>query len=117
MNHNAVGALNQAEVLVALQDEGDGVLEIENVGSVPVGYVVDVAVVGSSGDEVVVADGHVYDSVLEIKVLLELNVLREDVRHFNAVLIVQVRLPIVVRHIFIHNLTENNVSVSTRTST
>lgn len=55
---------------------------------VPVGNVVDVALRGSIGDQVAVADRHVDHSVFEVQVLLEFYVFGEDVSHLDPVLVV-----------------------------
>ena len=113
MDHNAVGTLDEAEILLALHNEGQRILQIEDVRSVPVWNVVYIALRSCGCDEVAISDRHVYDSVLEVQVLLELNVFREDVSYFDPVFVVQVGLPIVVTHLFVHHLTEQHISITT----
>lgn len=117
MDHDAVGALDQAEVLLALQDKGHGVLEVEDVRSVPVGNVVDVALGGSGSDQVSPTDRHVDHSVLEVQVLLEVHVFREDVRDFDAVLVVEVGFPVAVGYLLVHHLSKNHIAVPAGPST
>jgi hypothetical protein len=88
VDHDAVCAFDEAEVFLALDDEGQGVLEVEDVRSIPVGDVVDVALGSCCCDQVAKTNRHVDDSVLEVKVLLELDVLRKDVRDLDSVLVV-----------------------------
>ncbi len=63
---------------------------------VPVGNIVDVALAGSSSNEVAKSDRHVDDSIFEVEVLLEFNIFRQDVSHLNSILIVEVGLPVIV---------------------
>ena len=88
MDHDAICALDEAEILLTLDDEGQRVLKIEDVRSVPVGNVVDVALSSCGSDEIAISDGHVDDSVLEVQVFLEFYVFREDVGHFYPVFVV-----------------------------
>lgn len=113
MDHDAVGALDEAEILLTLHDEGQRVFQVEDVRSVPVWNVVDIALRSCGSNKVAISDRHVDDSVLEVQVLLELDVFRKDVSHFDPVFVVQVGLPVVVTHLFIHHLTEQHISITT----
>lgn len=105
VDHDAVGVLDEAEVLGTLQDEADRVLQVEDMRGVPVGEVKDVALVGGGHDQVVVADGHVDDPILEVQVLVYLV---EDVGDDDPVLVVEAGLPVAEAHFLIHNLGEHN---------
>jgi hypothetical protein len=86
------------------------------VGSVPVGDVVNVALGCCGGDEVAPADGHIDHAVFEVKVFLEVYILREDVSDLNAILIIEVCFPVIVGDLLVYYLTENHVAVPTSTS-
>ena len=83
---------------------------------VPVGNVVDVALGSSGSYQVSPADRHVDHSVLEVQMLLEFHVFREDVSDFDAVLIVEIGLPVAVGHLLVHHLSKDHVSVPAGTS-
>lgn len=48
---------------------------------------------------------------------LELNIFRQDVGNFNAVLIVQIGLPVVVGHLLINDLSKNYATIAAGSST
>lgn len=56
VDHDAVGVFDEAEIFGTLQNKTDGIFQVEDMGSVPIGKVVDVALVGSSHNEVVIAN-------------------------------------------------------------
>lgn len=55
---------------------------------VPVGNIVNVALRSSCRNEIAKTNGHVYHSIFEVQMLLELDILRKDISHLDSVLII-----------------------------
>ena len=81
--------------------------------SVPVGNVVDVALRGCGCNEIAVANWNVDDSVFEVQIFFEFDILGEDVSDLYSVVSVQVGLPIIVGDLLIDYLTDDDVTIST----
>lgn len=82
-------------------------------GGVPVGDVVDVALGGCGCNKIAVANRNVDDSVFEVQIFFEFDVLGEDVSDFYSIVGVEVGLPIIVGDLLIDYFTKDDVAIST----
>jgi len=71
---------------MTLEDKSHGIFQVQYIRSVPVWNVVNVALGGSGGYEIAISDRHVNNSVLEVKILLKFNILRQNISDFYSVL-------------------------------
>ena len=76
---------------------------------VPIGKVVNVALVGCSDYQVVKAQRHVDDSVLKVQELAHFS---QNISNDDSVLVVKICLPIVVAELFVDHLSKNYVTAS-----
>ena len=76
---------------------------------VPVGEIINVALIGSGNDKIVPADRHVDDSVFEVEELAHFG---QDISYDDPVLIIEVGLPVAVIELPVDNLSENDISAT-----
>lgn len=66
VDHEAICTLDKTKVFGTLKNEGHRVFQIKDMRSVPIGNVVNIALVGSRDNQIIISDRHVYHSILEV---------------------------------------------------
>ena len=117
MNHDSICTLDEAKVFLALNNERDRVFQIKYMRSIPIRNVIDIALSSCGSNQISISNRHVNNSIFEIKMLSEINVIRQNISHLNSILVIQICFPVIVGDLFVDYLTEYHISVTTSSCT